>query len=80
MSFGNVVTEVDHMYSGILMVKEAGGIVIDFDGNPFTRMKEEIMRRGEDGRSHEGPEKLGRRYYIQPVVNYMKRQEQKDLN
>jgi myo-inositol-1(or 4)-monophosphatase len=23
------------------MVKEAGGIVIDFEGNPFTGMKEE---------------------------------------
>ena len=34
-------SEGDDLYSGILMVKEAGGIVIDFDGNPFTGMKEE---------------------------------------
>ncbi|WMT39644.1 inositol monophosphatase family protein [Paenibacillus sp. D2_2] len=34
-------SEGDDLYSGILMVKEAGGIVIDFEGNPFTGMKEE---------------------------------------
>jgi len=34
-------SEGDDLYSGILMVKEAGGIVIDFDGNPFTGMNEE---------------------------------------
>ncbi|MGZ9584519.1 inositol monophosphatase family protein [Paenibacillus marinisediminis] len=34
-------SEGDDLYSGILMVKEAGGIVIDFDGNPFTGMKAE---------------------------------------
>ncbi|MFD1177830.1 inositol monophosphatase family protein [Paenibacillus puldeungensis] len=31
----------DDLYSGILMVKEAGGIVTDFEGNPFTGMKTE---------------------------------------
>lgn len=34
-------SEGDDLYSGILMVKEAGGIVIDFEGNPFTGMNEE---------------------------------------
>lgn len=34
-------SEGDDLYSGLLMVKEAGGIVVDFDGNPFTGMKEE---------------------------------------
>lgn len=34
-------SEGDDLYSGILMVKEAGGIVVDFEGNPFTGMKEE---------------------------------------
>ena len=30
-------SEGDDLYSGILMVKEAGGIVVDFEGNEFTR-------------------------------------------
>lgn len=34
-------SEGDDLYSGILMVKEAGGIVMDFDGNPFAEMNEE---------------------------------------
>jgi myo-inositol-1(or 4)-monophosphatase len=34
-------SEGDDLYSGILMVKEAGGIVIDFEGNPFNEMCEE---------------------------------------
>ncbi len=34
-------SEGDDLYSGILMVKEAGGIVIDFEGNPFNGMNEE---------------------------------------
>ncbi|GAB6988279.1 inositol monophosphatase family protein [Paenibacillus pini] len=34
-------SEGDDLYSGILMVKEAGAIVIDFNGNPFTEMMEE---------------------------------------
>lgn len=34
-------SEGDDLYSGILMVKEAGGIVIDFEGNPFIGMNEE---------------------------------------
>ena len=34
-------SEGDDLYSGILMVKEAGGIVVDFEGNPFTGMNEE---------------------------------------
>jgi myo-inositol-1(or 4)-monophosphatase len=34
-------SEGDDLYSGILMVKEAGGIVIDYDGNPFTGMMDE---------------------------------------
>lgn len=34
-------SEGDDLYSGILMVKEAGGIVIDFDGNEFIGMNEE---------------------------------------
>lgn len=34
-------SEGDDLYSGILMVKEAGGIVVDFDGNPFVGMNEE---------------------------------------
>lgn len=34
-------SEGDDLYSGILMVKEAGGIVIDFEGNPFNGMKKE---------------------------------------
>ncbi|MCJ8013233.1 inositol monophosphatase [Paenibacillus sp. KQZ6P-2] len=34
-------SEGDDLYSGILMVKEAGGAVIDFDGNPFNGMSTE---------------------------------------
>lgn len=34
-------SEGDDLYAGILMVIEAGGIVIDFNGNPFTGMSEE---------------------------------------
>lgn len=34
-------SEGDDLYSGILMVKEAGGIVVDFEGNPFVGMNEE---------------------------------------
>ncbi|MEC0238499.1 inositol monophosphatase family protein [Paenibacillus dokdonensis] len=34
-------SEGDDLYSGILMVKEAGGVVIDFDGNPFDGMSNE---------------------------------------
>lgn len=34
-------SEGDDLYSGVLMVIEAGGVVIDFDGNPFTGMSEE---------------------------------------
>lgn len=34
-------SEGDDLYSGILMVKEAGGIVIDFEGNAFTGMNTE---------------------------------------
>lgn len=34
-------SEGDDLYSGILMVKEAGGIVIDFQGNDFTGMNSE---------------------------------------
>lgn len=34
-------SEGDDLYSGILMVKEAGGIVIDFEGKPFNEMNEE---------------------------------------
>ena len=34
-------SEGEDMYAGILMVKEAGGIVIDFDGNDFAGMNEE---------------------------------------
>jgi myo-inositol-1(or 4)-monophosphatase len=34
-------SEGDDLYSGILMVKEAGGIVMDFDGNSFNGMNEE---------------------------------------
>lgn len=34
-------SEGDDLYSGILMVKEAGGIVIDFDGNEFRGMNDE---------------------------------------
>lgn len=34
-------SEGDDLYAGILMVKEAGGIVIDFDGNDFAGMNEE---------------------------------------
>lgn len=34
-------SEGDDLYSGILMVKEAGGIVVDFHGNEFTGMSSE---------------------------------------
>lgn len=34
-------SEGDDLYSGILMVKEAGGIVVDFHGNEFTGMNSE---------------------------------------
>ncbi|OCS92632.1 inositol monophosphatase family protein [Caryophanon latum] len=34
-------SEGDDLYSGILMVKEAGGIVVDFEGNDFTGMNDE---------------------------------------
>lgn len=34
-------SEGEDLYSGILMVKEAGGIVVDFKGNDFTGMNEE---------------------------------------
>lgn len=34
-------SEGDDLYSGLLMVKEAGGIVSDFEGNPFTGMNAE---------------------------------------
>lgn len=34
-------SEGDDLYSGVLMVKEAGGIVIDFDGNMFEGMNAE---------------------------------------
>lgn len=34
-------SEGDDLYSGILMVKEAGGIVVDFQGNEFTGMNSE---------------------------------------
>lgn len=34
-------SEGDDLYSGILMVKESGGIVIDFEGNDFTGMSNE---------------------------------------
>jgi len=34
-------SEGDDLYSGILMVKEAGGVVVDYEGRPFTGMREE---------------------------------------
>ena len=34
-------SEGDDLYSGVLMVKEAGGIVIDFEGQEFEGMNEE---------------------------------------
>ncbi|SEO93666.1 inositol monophosphatase family protein [Paenibacillus sp. OV219] len=34
-------SEGDDLYSGLLMVKEAGGVIVDFDGNSFTGMKDE---------------------------------------
>jgi myo-inositol-1(or 4)-monophosphatase len=34
-------SEGDDLYSGVLMVKEAGGIVIDYQGNDFNEMCEE---------------------------------------
>lgn len=57
-------SEGDDLYSGILMVREAGGIVIDYEGNIFTGMntepyliachpdhKEELMRIVREGLS-----------------------------
>ncbi|CAM4405259.1 inositol monophosphatase [Paenibacillus alkaliterrae] len=32
-------SEGEDLYSGLLMVKEAGGIVIDYEGTPFTGMR-----------------------------------------
>ncbi|MFX3633639.1 MAG: inositol monophosphatase [Candidatus Pristimantibacillus sp.] len=34
-------SEGDDLYSGILMVREAGGVVVDFQGNDFNEMCEE---------------------------------------
>jgi len=34
-------SEGDDLYSGLLMVQEAGGIVVDFDGNAFRGMNSE---------------------------------------
>jgi len=34
-------SEGDDLYSGVLMVQEAGGVVIDFEGNLFAGMNEE---------------------------------------
>jgi myo-inositol-1(or 4)-monophosphatase len=34
-------SEGDDLYAGVLMVKEAGGLVIDFDGNDFVGMNNE---------------------------------------
>jgi len=34
-------SEGDDLYAGILMVQEAGGIVVDFNGQPFTEMLDE---------------------------------------
>ncbi|SDE44135.1 myo-inositol-1(or 4)-monophosphatase [Paenibacillus sp. UNCCL117] len=34
-------SEGDDLYSGVLMVKEAGGVVVDFDGKPFIGMCDE---------------------------------------
>lgn len=34
-------SEGDDLYSGILMVQEAGGVVFDFEGRPFSGMNEE---------------------------------------
>ncbi|MDI4649307.1 inositol monophosphatase family protein [Cohnella hashimotonis] len=34
-------SEGDDLYSGILMVKEAGGVVVDFEGRPITGMQKE---------------------------------------
>lgn len=34
-------SEGDDLYAGILMVQEAGGIVVDFDGNEFRGMNDE---------------------------------------
>lgn len=31
-------SEGEDLYSGLLIVKEAGGVVVDYDGNPFTGM------------------------------------------
>ncbi|UQZ86917.1 Inositol-1-monophosphatase [Paenibacillus konkukensis] len=34
-------SEGDDLYSGLLLVQEAGGVVMDFDGNPFDGMNAE---------------------------------------
>ncbi|TJY44563.1 inositol monophosphatase [Cohnella pontilimi] len=34
-------SEGDDLYSGILMVREAGGIVVDFEGKPYSGMSSE---------------------------------------
>lgn len=34
-------SEGEDLYSGIVMVQEAGGVVIDYDGNPFKGVNEE---------------------------------------
>jgi myo-inositol-1(or 4)-monophosphatase len=34
-------SEGDDLYSGLLLVQEAGGLVLDFEGNPFTGMNSE---------------------------------------
>lgn len=34
-------SEGEDLYSGILMVKEAGGVVFDYEGNPFTGINEQ---------------------------------------
>lgn len=34
-------SEGDDLYSGILMAKEAGAVVVDFEGRPFTGMNAE---------------------------------------
>jgi myo-inositol-1(or 4)-monophosphatase len=34
-------SEGDDLYSGLLLVSEAGGLIMDYDGNPFTGMNAE---------------------------------------
>ncbi|MCR8633986.1 inositol monophosphatase family protein [Paenibacillus radicis (ex Xue et al. 2023)] len=34
-------SEGDDLYSGLLLVREAGGLILDFNGNPFTGMNPE---------------------------------------